>query len=282
MYNLHLKILTPAFWLHFWELLTENALNAVLRVAVLVLLYVILQRTLGRIMNGLLARLLTHESRGGMSEERMGRLQTLQGLARSILSYVLFFVFGVLLMEAVGFDILPLITTASVLGVAIALGSQKLFKDVISGFFLIVDNIYIVGDTVTIAGITGTVQDIGMRVTRVRDAGGRLHQFANGDIGTVTNLSRYPVEDFIEINVAVDADLKRVTEVLNAAGQKFFDREDNRLKAPPVVQGVSALAVAAMTVRVSLVAAPNDLTAQQMLLRSVLREALLAAGIALA
>ena len=282
--NKTVSILRRGFWVDFWSLITEHALHAIAQIVALLVLYLVLRAALMRVLDALLKGLLSRESRAGFSEERAARLKTLQGLARSIVSYTLFFLFGVLLLEAVGLDILPLITTASVVGVAIALGSQKLFKDVISGFFLIVDNLFVVGDTVTIGGVTGVAQEIGMRVTRVLDATGRLHLFANGDIGTVVNLSRYPVEDFIEIAFAPTADINIALKTLNDAGQTLFTPEQTEtiFKAAPVVLGLSAVTALAYTARVSVVAAPQNLPQAQMDARRVLRDALSAAAIPLA
>ena len=195
---------------------------------------------------------------------------------------VLFFVFGVTLLKAVGFDIMPFITTASVVGLAVGFGSQKLVKDVISGFFIIVDDLFIVGDTVTIGGVTGRVQEMGMRVTRLVDPTGKLVILSNGDIGTITNLSRYPVEEFIEIAIGASADLNRAIQVINETGAELFANEGHYLKAPPRVLGVAALTAAAVTVRVSVVSDPRELPIEQMRLRSALREKLVTAEIALA
>ena len=287
------SIFKPDFWTDFWSLLTEHALYAMTQIVALVVLYLVLRAMTLRVLDALLTGLLNRESRSGYSEERAARIRTLQGLGRSIVSYTLFFLFGVLILQAVGFNVLPLLTTASVVGVAIALGSQKLFKDVISGFFLIVDNLFVVGDTVTIGGVTGTALEIGMRVTRVLDATGRLHLFANGDIGTVVNLSRYPVEDFIEIGIAPTADLNLALKTMNDAGRTLFpppeseqgepsDLPPTLFKAAPVALGLSAISATAYTARISVVAAPRDLPQAQMDARRTLRDALAAAAIPLA
>lgn len=278
------SIFKPDFWTNFWSLLTEHALFAMAQIIALVILYLVMRAALLRVLDALLTGLLSRKSRNGFSEERAARLKTLQGLARSMISYTLFFLFGVLILQAVGFNVLPLLTTASVVGVAIALGSQKLFKDVISGFFLIVDNLFVVGDTVTIGGVTGTALEIGMRVTRVLDPTGRLYLFANGDIGTVVNLSRFPVEDFIEIAFAPNADINLALKTLNDAGQTLFTPEQTEtiFKAAPVVLGLSAVSALAYTAHVSVVAAPNNLPQAQMDVRRVLRDALAAAAIPLA
>ena len=278
------SIFKPDFWVNFWSLLTEHALYSLVQIVALIALYLLTRAATLRVLDAVLIGLLSRESRGGFSEERISRLKTLQGLGRSIVSYTLFFLFGALILQAVGFNIIPLLTTASVVGVAIALGAQKLFKDVISGFFLIVDNLFVVGDTVTIGGVTGSTLEIGMRVTRILDSTGRLHLFANGDIGTVVNLSRYPVEDFIEIGIAPTADLNLALKTLSDAGQTLFSPEQTQtiFRAAPAVLGLSAVSATAYTARVSVVAAPRDLPQAQMDARRALRDALAAAAIPLA
>ncbi len=277
-----LRIYTPEFWINFYRSLTENALHALLQVGGILLAYLILRGVLYRLIDGVLARLIVRENRLGLSEERAGRLQTLQGLCKSVVGYVLFFVFGVLFLKALGFDIMPFITTAGVIGLAIGFGAQKLVKDVISGFFIIIDNLFVVGDVITIGAVTGQVQEMGMRVTRLLDTTGRLHLFANGDIGTVANLSRYPVEDFVEIAVGPQANLSQVVAAINAAGTELLARDDHRLKAAPRVAGVTAFSALAITLRVAVVSDPRDLPAEQMRVRAALREALLRANIPLA
>jgi small-conductance mechanosensitive channel len=276
------SIFTPEFWIGFWQRLTDNALHSLLQIGGIVLAYLVLRAFLYRLIDGILARLLAHETRIGVTEERAGRLQTLQGLCKSVVSYVLFFVFGILFLKAIGFDIMPFITTAGVIGLAIGFGAQKLVKDVISGFFIIIDNLFVVGDTVTIGAVTGQVQEMGMRVTRLLDANGRVYLLSNGDIGTVVNLSRHPVEDMIEINVAASADLNRVIRTIDAKGKALFKPGDHHLKAAPHVLGITAFTAASVTVRVSVVADPRDLLAEQMRVRAAVREALLAAEIPLA
>jgi small conductance mechanosensitive channel len=268
--------------LAFWRHATENALQSMLQVAAILLAYFLLSMLINRLIDGVLARLMLREKQFGLTAERAGRLQTMQSLCKSSIAYVLFFVFGVTLLKAVGFDIMPFITTASVIGLAVGFGSQKLVKDVISGFFIIVDDLFVVGDTVTIGGITGRVQEMGMRVTRLIDPTGKLVILSNGDIGTIINLSRFPVEEFIDIAVGAATDMDRAIEAINEAGAALFASEGHRLKAAPHTLGVTALSSTAVTVRVSVVADPQDLPIEQMRLRAALRKALTKAEIPLA
>src|SRR5579884_109734 len=276
------SIFTRAFWISFWSEITHNALHALIQIAAILLVYLVLRVVLFGLIDGVLARLLARERRIGDDVERAGRLKTLQGLCKSIVGYVLFFLFGILFLNAIGFNILPFITTAGVIGLAVGFGAQKLVRDSISGFFIIIDNQFVVGDTITIGAVTGTVQEMGMRTTTLVDSSGRVCIVSNGDIGMVINLSRNPVVDFIEVNLGTGANLNKAVETLNAAGETVFAGEGHNLLSAPRVLGITAFSAASTTPRVSVVSDPDDLPLEQMRVRAAMREALLAAKIPLA
>lgn len=276
------KVLTVAFWVEFWHETAKDVIHGAVRIVGIFIAYLVIRALLYRLIDGLLARVMAHDARIGISDERAGRVQTLQGLSKSVIGYVLFFVLGVLLLGAVGIPILPFITSASVVGIAVGLGAQKLFKDVISGFFIVVDNLYTVGETVNIGTITGEVQELGMRVTRLLDSNGKTHLLSNGDIGTVTNLSRHAIQDFIEVNVAAAADLNKVVEISNKTGETLFAQNDHHLKSAPRVQGITAFSATSITVRVTVCTEPASLLQEQMRVRAALRDAYLAAEIPIA
>ena len=276
------KVLTAAFWIEFWHDTAKDIVHGALRVVGILVAYLVIRVLCYRIIDGLLSRLLAHDSKFAVTEDRIGRLQTLQGLTKSVVGYVLFFVLSVLLLGAVGIPILPFITSASVVGIAVGLGAQKLFKDVISGFFIVVDNLYTIGETVTIGAITGEVQELGMRVTRLLDSSGKTHLISNGDIGTVTNLSRHAILDFVEVNVGAAADLNQVVDVSNKAGETVFGAEDHRLKTAPYVLGITAFTATSVTIRMTVVTEPAYLTLEQMRVRAALRAAYATAEIPIA
>ena len=276
-------IFAPSFWTREWDKLADNALSSALQILVILVAYLILRSVLCRLSDGILGSILAREHRMGVSDERAGRLQTLRGLSKSLIGYVLFFVFGILLFKAIGFDIMPFITTAGVIGLAIGFGAQKLVKDVISGFFIIIDNVFVVGDTVAIGVVTGQVIEMGMRVTKIQDATGRVYILANGDIGTVTNLSRNPVEDFIEVTIAPTADLGKVYEIINSSGATLFAQVGtHHLKAPPHILGITAFSATVVTLRIGVTSDPRNLPMEQMRVRAAVRVALLTAEIPLA
>jgi small conductance mechanosensitive channel len=268
-------------WIHFWRDMSDDAVRAMLRVAAVLAAYMLLRWILFRLIDGLMRRLASLDAHTP-GVDHSSRLVTLRGLCKSVVGYTLLFLFGVLLFKAVGFDVLPFVTTAGVIGLAIGFGSQKLVKDVISGFFIIVDNLFVVGETITACGVTGEVQELGMRVTRLHDVSGRVHQLANGDIGTITNHSRYPVEDFVDVSVAAGADLAEASRAIETAGAELFAAEGGPLQAAPRVIGITAFTAASTTLRISVVAAPRSLAQAQIDVRTAMRAALLKSGIALA
>ena len=96
----------------------------------------------------------------------------------------------------------PLLASAGILGVGIGLGAQSLFKDVINSIFILVEDQYNVGEVVKIAGLTGTVEDLTLRLTRLRDGDGTLYVIPNSQVATVSNLSR----DYSLANLPVSVD----------------------------------------------------------------------------
>src|SRR5205085_584217 len=140
-----------------------------IRVIAVFIAYWLARVVANRLIDAGLARLLARQGTLLHTEERANRLRTLQGLVKSVVGYVLFFIFVIELLHELSLDVTGLITTAGVGGLAIGFGAQKLVKDVISGFFIIVEDQFAVGDYVTIGTASGEVLDIGMRITRLRD-----------------------------------------------------------------------------------------------------------------
>jgi len=158
-------------------------------------------------------RVMVRLVRRGMSaldkstEHGMRRLNTLNGLLVSTLTYCVDFVAILLILFTLGVSwkgLAPLLGAASVLGLAIGFGAQKLVRDVITGLFILGEGQFDAGDWVTIGAVTGRVEEIGLRVTRMRDEQGRLYVIANGDITQVFNASRG------HVRLTVDVTLQRL------------------------------------------------------------------------
>lgn len=261
---------------------TENVLVPLIKLLVLLLLFVGLRWLIGRVV-GRTIRALVEREQGLGNEGRAARIRTLASLTKSIVFYALAFVFVIAALDALGFNVAGVVGTAGVAGLAVGFGAQKLVKDVITGFFLLLEDQYAVGDYVTIGGVTGTVEELGMRITRLRDDDGRLYILSNGDIGQVCNMSRGPLTGVLEIAVAASADVGRATEVLNAAFARAAGPEDLNLAEPPRVEGVAAVDAAKTVLRVRFQARANERPGDTALrLREAARVALRDAEIGLA
>jgi small-conductance mechanosensitive channel len=266
----------------FWRGLGESTLETFGQVVGIVILYLLVKAGVRRMIRRIIVPMMARsEQTDGV---HAARLRTLAGLLNSVVGYLLTFIFAVMLLRAFHLDPIPVLTTASVAGLAVGFGAQKLVKDVISGFFILLENQYAVGDYVTIGAVTGVVEDVGMRTTRIRDDVGKLYMISNGDITQVCNQSRGAVAAYIEIGVAPGTDVTAATSVVNKVGKELADeRTDLGFVKPPSVQGITGMDAAKITLRVSC-ATENllRLTDAQIALRSLLHQRLVDAGIALA
>ena len=203
---------------------------------------------------------------GDMTPINGGRVRTLGSLIKSTVSYVLIFISGVMLLRVFGIEIAPVLTAAGVVGLAVGFGAQKLVKDIISGFFIVLENQYAVGDYITIGLVTGTVVELGMRTTRLRDDAGKLVIIANGDITLVTNYSRGPLQAVLEISVAADSEITWVRSIIDEIGEEVASKVEGVVTAPKA-DGITAVDAAKITIRMSGEVKPGKTDAVQTALR---------------
>ncbi len=276
----HPLAVTP-FDRNFWE--GDASWMVLADVAKIVLLYLVLRFVLRRVVDRILWPAV-QQGEKKVDAAQASRIKTLASLVNSSLSYILTLVFGIMLLRALRLDPIPLLTTASVAGLAVGFGAQKLVKDMISGFFILLENQYGVGDYITIGAVTGTVDEVGLRTTRIRDDAGKLYILSNGDITQVCNQSRGAVASFVEIGIAAAADVGKATEIINKAGEELaHDQSDLGFAEPPRVQGLGAMDAAKLTLRVSCpISAPAKLMQAQIALRGLAHQRLMEAEIGLA
>lgn len=167
----------------------EGAVTAATRIIVILVAYFLVRFILLRILAKFAQSILAKAAKDRLVA-REARIKSLQTLLGSTISFVLGFVAVVMILQAAGINIVPVLTTASVAGIAVGFGAQKLVRDWIAGLFILIEDQYGVGDVVTIGAVTGTVEELGMRTTRIRGEDGSLYIIPNGDISQVCNRSR--------------------------------------------------------------------------------------------
>jgi len=170
------------------------------------------------------ARIIKHsEDKGDSAGEAKRRAATLTALIRRLLFSLYWLAVALTLLSQLGINIGALLAGAGVAGLALSFGAQSLVKDVISGFFMVMENQIRVGDIAIIDGISGSVEAIYFRTTLLRDLDGAVHVFRNGDINKLANLTRDWSAYNFEIGVAYKEDIDNVIQVMQRVGRHMQD-----------------------------------------------------------
>jgi small conductance mechanosensitive channel len=157
--------------------------------------------------------------------EAKKRAHTLGSILRHALIIVISFVALLMILGELGIQLGPLLATAGIGALAIGFGAQSLVKDVISGFFIILENQYRIGDAIEVSGVSGMVESVSLRRTVLRDLEGRVHTIPNGEIKIVSNLSKEWARSVLDVGVSYREDVDHVTEVLRQIGSELAAEE---------------------------------------------------------
>lgn len=201
-----------------------------------------------RIGKGLIERLF-NQKRNGPFQISERREETLKKLTQNILTYIVYFTAFTMILGTLSIEVAPLLASAGVAGLAIGFGAQNLVKDIISGFFIIFEDQFGVGDYVSFAGIEGTVEEIGLRTTKVKSWTGEQQVIPNGNITQVTNYSVHNGLAIVDINIPYENDIALAEEII----EKVLIELPNKYEAivnTPVIHGVQKLELSHVVIRV--------------------------------
>ncbi len=180
------------------------------------------------------------------------RATTLGGILTSLVTTVVGFVAVLMLLRELSVDIVPILTGAGIAGLAIGFGAQNLVRDVISGFFLILEDQVRIGDLARINGVAGVVEQINLRTIVVRDGEGAVQVFPNGTITALANLSKQFAYAVVDVRIAYTENVERVIGTMREVGTSMQGDAlwSPLLLAPLEVIGIESLADGAATFRV--------------------------------
>ena len=195
----------------------------------------------------LLVKRFEHEVNRGTgldALERAKRARTLGSLIRNVAAAVIVGVAVLMILRELRIDIAPVLAGAGIVGLAVGFGAQTLVRDIISGFFLILEDQVRVGDVAAINGQGGLVEAINLRTIVLRDAEGTVHVFPNGAINTLANRSKEFSFYLIDLGISYHEDPDRVIAVLKDIGEGMQrdERFGPMILAPIEVMGVNAFA----------------------------------------
>jgi small conductance mechanosensitive channel len=214
------------------------------------------------------------------SERAQGRAATMAALASNVWRFVVFVVAAAIVLGMLGINLTPLLASATVIGATIGFGAQALVRDYLSGFLLTMEDQFGIGDSISVNGTSGVVEDVSLRVTRVRAADGTVWFVPNGEIRKLANRSRGWAKAVIDVPVTVspDLDLPRASELLAEAAAAVARQPAfaGSCPDPPEVLGVVAADAATCTLRVTLRTTPGQRVPLERALRAALTERMVA------
>lgn len=205
------------------------------------------------------------------------RAKTLGALLLSFLRYFVLFIAGIMVLQTFGVQTGSIIASAGIAGLALGFGAQSLVKDIISGFFILFENQFSVGEYVTVAGVTGTVEELGLRSTTIKEWTGHVYTIPNGEIVEVKNYDRNPILAVITVNIAYQADIDGAIRVMEDTLEKLY-RERDYILALPTILGVTALKETSVEVMVTAQCASGFQWAVEREMRKCIKTDLQAAG----
>ncbi|WP_438023849.1 mechanosensitive ion channel family protein [Sorangium sp. So ce233] len=250
----------------FWREVLRHTVTWAIHALPAMLLILLLALALLKVLHLLCRRVDVSLRRRGRSgdvrtaREMEKRSDTLLGVFRTTGKVVVWVMVVMLVLVQLGVNVAPLIVGAGIAGLAIGFGAQELVRDVISGFFLLLENHIRVGDMVVVNGTRGLVEHVGLRTVTLRDESGVVHVFQNGKINALSNMTKEWSAMVFDVGVAYKEDVDKVMRVMREAGRELH--EDRRYKAsilePLEILGVESFDDRAVVVRARIKTQPTE------------------------
>ena len=225
-----------------------------------------------RVLAGVIDRLLRPLEGAHDYPARVQRARTLGPLMKNATTYVLAFLALVIVLREIGVDVQALLVSAGVLGLAVGLGAQTLIKDVITGFFLLFEGLISVDDVIEVGPHTGTVEAIGLRVTKIRMLNGALRIIPNGELTQFANHNKGWARAVVDVGVAYDTDVQRALEIMERTAAEWA-RESGQALEPPRAQGIIRFADSDLVLRLAVKVRPGVRFDAEAVLRRRIKEA---------
>ncbi len=204
-----------------WDIIIKTGLRVFLMIVFAWIAVKVLQKFLRRLENQLIKKSVEE---GEPPSESQKRIETIVRLIRQGIFLALWLTFGLVILKEFGVEVAPILASAGVVGLAVGFGAQNLVRDVIAGFFIILENQIRVGDVAIVNGTGGLVEHINFRTTVLRDLAGMVHIFPNGSISTLSNLTSEWSAYVFDIGVAYGENTDQVIEIIREVGKTL--RED--------------------------------------------------------
>lgn len=247
-----------------------DSMNIYLYTGLKILFIIIFWRIVNVILNKFINKFFKISPKLRMDEKKSN---TLSGLMKSIIRYTIYIIMAISILNVLNIPTESILAAAGLGGLAVGFGAQNLVKDVISGFFILFEDQYAVGDYVTIGNATGDVEDMGLRITKIRAFNGDLHIIPNGEIKTVINHSRGNSLAIIDICVAYEADINKAIKILKELGEKYYEKNRDKVVELPSVLGITGFGDSDVKLRMTIRTLPLKHWSVEREIRKEIKEA---------
>ena len=218
-----------------------------------------------------LIRKLFERQKSSKFNRDVRKIDTMSSLTVSVFKYAIYLI-GITVILSDVFQLKSVLAAAGVGGLAIGLGAQSLIKDVISGFFIIMEDQFSVGDLITLDGLTGKVEEIGLRVTKLRNSNGDLYTIPNGEIKKVINHVRGNKAVIVDVPIAYSSDTGKGFDAAQRVCEKVSEEFSSVIVEKPIVQGITGMGDRSMILRIFARTLPNEQWGVERRIRRLIKE----------
>lgn len=236
------KLQTYIQTIQWGEFFLNTALLA-LKILLILLSYLLIKKMAKQLVNKLFE---TYIQKNSISQ---GRAFTLESLINNLITYVLFFILVITILQLLGIDATAILAGAGIIGLAVGFGAQGLVSDLVSGFFILLEKQLDVGELVTVGEFSGTVEQVGLRTTQIRAVDGTLHFIPNREITQLSNHSRGEMQALVDIDISVHNDLPRTLEILQQVCERIAIENESITDGPSLI-GIQSLGPNTITLRI--------------------------------
>ena len=226
------KFFTVSFWSQFANGLSHWLIKDLPGILILIVLLIVMLRVssglISRLKSVLSKRMAHNGEEPDLEVEK--RVNTLMGILRKTVSVIIWSIFIMIILKKINIDIAPILAGAGIIGLAVGFGAQELVRDLITGFFILLEDQIRTGDVAVINGTSGTVEKLELRTITLRDAGGVVHVFQNGKINTVSNMTKDWSAILFNIGVAYKENISQVMQLMQEVGDGMFAEEEYKVK----------------------------------------------------
>ncbi|MBN2663572.1 MAG: mechanosensitive ion channel family protein [Bacteroidales bacterium] len=255
-------IITSEFWLKIYNTFIEWVLTQLPAILITIVLFYVALKLSNKFVAKLKPYLINRKyiENSNVKAEAEKRIITLVTISLGSTKIVLWVVFIVIILSKIGIEVAPLIAGAGIVGLAVGFGSQELIRDIISGFFVLLENQIRIGDVAIINGTTGSVEKIELRTVTLRDMAGVVHIFQHGKINTLSNMTKEWSAAIFDIGVAYKENLSKVIDIMQDTANDLLEDEYFNSKIIELIEilGLDKFAESAVIIKARIKTLPGE------------------------